>query len=60
MTLKEARFKKNKQQWWITKETGISQSTLSLFESGLKRPSELQKAKIAQALGFKLMDIVYE
>jgi transcriptional regulator with XRE-family HTH domain len=51
MNLREARFKRQKTQWDLRKETGIHQSKLSLIERGYIPPSEEEKKKIAEALG---------
>ena len=51
--LKEARFRVNKPQIQIWLETGIHYSTLSRIECGYIKPSEEQKAKLAEALGVK-------
>ncbi len=49
--LKEARFKKGKSQIQLFKETSIWPSKISYIENGYWNPSEVEKEKLAKALG---------
>jgi len=57
MTLREARFFKRLNQYDIALKTGISQSKISLIEKGYRKPSEIDKSKIARALRFEPQEI---
>jgi len=49
--LREARFKARVPQIRLWLETGIHYSTISRIECGYIKPTELQKKKLAEALG---------
>jgi len=49
--LKEARFKARMPQIKLWLETGVHYSTISRIECGYLKPTELQKKKLAEALG---------
>lgn len=57
MSLREARFFKQRTQWQIALATGISQSKLSQFECGYRTPSDSEKIAIASALGCEVKDL---
>ena len=48
--LKQARFLQCKTQYHLEKETGISQTLISLFERGYRKPNSRQKKLLAEAL----------
>ena len=48
-----------KRQWDLARLTGINQTKISLIENAYVTPSENEKKKIAQALGFDVKDIVW-
>ena len=49
--LKLARLENGKSQWDVAKETGISQSLISLYERETKNPSLLHLEALAQLYG---------
>jgi transcriptional regulator with XRE-family HTH domain len=49
--LKEVRFFKKVSQWKLRLLTGLSQSKISLIESGYVKPSPEERRKISRALG---------
>lgn len=51
--LKEARFYANKAQIQLWLETGVHYSTISRIECGYIKPTEMQKRRLASALGVK-------
>jgi len=51
--LKEARFYANKAQIQLWLETGVHYSTISRIECGYIEPTEVQKKRLASALGVK-------
>jgi transcriptional regulator with XRE-family HTH domain len=57
MDLLEARFKRRKTQWDVSKTAGISQSKMSLLERGYIIPTDKEKELIAKALGFRVSEI---
>ena len=54
MTLKEAIFKAGKTQYWLEQQTGISQSLISLFANGYRRPNPAQLKLIVTAFAKEL------
>ena len=48
--LKRIRLLKGKTQYDIMLETGIDQGLISLFENNYKKPNEIQKKNLAEAL----------
>jgi transcriptional regulator with XRE-family HTH domain len=60
MDLKLARTKAKISQLELSLKTQISQTDLSLFERGLKFPSEEQAGKIAEALCVDIKEIFPE
>jgi len=58
--LLEARFKRRKTQWDLSKTAGISQSKLSLLERGYVTPSDKERGLIANALGFRVEEIEWQ
>jgi predicted transcriptional regulator len=57
MELTIARALKKKTQWDLRKETGISQSKISLIECGYIAPTDSEKALIANVLGLQANEI---
>ena len=49
--LRKARLFQGKSQYHLEKETSIPQTLISLYERGLRRPSQNQKEQLALALG---------
>jgi DNA-binding XRE family transcriptional regulator len=60
MKLKTLRAERMESQWWLSIETGIHQSKISLFERGYITPSEEEKQKIADALNVSVDDIDWD
>jgi transcriptional regulator with XRE-family HTH domain len=57
INLKKARLILGVSQWELEMRSGVHQSRISLFENGLKSPKEVEKVKLATALGLGLNDI---
>jgi len=55
--LKLTRMEKGLSQWAVAKETGIHQSTISLYERGYKEPTPDHKVILAKALGKEVEDL---
>lgn len=55
--LKLARLEVGKSQWGVAKETGISQSTISLYEQGYKDPKPEHKEKLARLYGKEVEEL---
>jgi transcriptional regulator with XRE-family HTH domain len=55
--LKLTRMEKGLSQWEIAKETGIHQSTISLYERGYKDPKPEHKEILAKALGKEVREL---
>ncbi len=53
MDMIEARFKSRMTQWDLALRTGISQAKISLIERGYVVPSDEDKRKISEALGYR-------
>ena len=51
--LREARSKRRKSQLKLYLETGITPCVISWIENGRWNPTEIQKKKLAKALGVK-------
>jgi len=49
--LRVERFKQGVSQYKLEKDSGIKQSVLSLYERGLRFPTEKHRKRIAKALG---------
>jgi transcriptional regulator with XRE-family HTH domain len=49
--LRKARLNADKSQLLLMKETGIYYATISRLERGWVKPTDVQKAKLAKALG---------
>ena len=57
INLKKARLILGVSQWELEMRSGVHQSRISLFENGLKSPKEMEKVKMATALGLATDDI---
>lgn len=57
INLKKARSILGVSQWQLEMRSGVHQSRISLFENGLKAPKEMEKVKLAAALGLGSNDI---
>ena len=57
MTLKEIRLKKGVTQVELAKHVGISQQTISHYETGRAKPSLDVAVKLAKALGVSVEEI---
>ena len=57
MTLKEIRLKKGITQVELAKHVGISQQTISHYETGRAKPSLDVAVKLAKALGVSVEEI---
>jgi transcriptional regulator with XRE-family HTH domain len=57
MDLRTARFFKKKTQADLFIETEIPMTRISMFERGLKMPSEMDRRRLAMALGMKPEEI---
>lgn len=55
MGLREVR--KRPTQWELASRTGIQQPRISLIENGYVKPTEDEKAKIAEALGLTVDEV---
>lgn len=55
--LRMARLQVGKSQWHVAKETGISQSLVSLYERGLREPKPEHKEALAKLYGNKVQEI---
>ena len=51
--LRKVRLRADKTQHQLMNETGIIYSTISRIERGWLKPTEIQKSKLARALGVK-------
>lgn len=60
LNLKIERIKRNKTQYLLSHETGVPQSTISLFEKGFKQPTKEQAKKIADTLQINIKEIFPE
>ncbi len=54
MNLREARFRMGITQWGLQRLAGVHQSRISLIEKGYIKPSETEKMKLTEALGFQV------
>jgi transcriptional regulator with XRE-family HTH domain len=52
-----ARLQVGKSQWHVAKETGISQSLVSLYERGLREPKPEHKKALAKLYGNKAQEL---
>jgi len=57
VNLRIARAIRNRTQWQLALLTGISQTTISLIESGLKMPTREQAEKINSILEMNVFEI---
>ena len=57
LNLKKARSILGVSQWELEMRSGVHQSRISLFENGLKSPREMERVKLAAALGLRPNDI---
>jgi transcriptional regulator with XRE-family HTH domain len=57
MKLKEGRFLKNLNQYKLNTLSGVSQPRISLIENELVEPSEDEKRRLAEALGYSIEEI---
>lgn len=55
--LRLARLETNKSQWEISRETGIAQSLISLYERELVTPKSVHKEKLAKLYGKKVEEL---
>ena len=55
--LKLARLEQGLSQWGVAKETGISQSTISLYEQEYKDPKPEHKESLAKLYGKELWEL---
>ena len=55
--LKLARLEQGLSQWGVAKETGISQSTISLYEQGYRDPKPEHKEMLAKLYGKKVGEL---
>lgn len=55
--LKLARLEAGKSQWDVSKETGIAQTTISLYEREYREPTRDHKRILAKLYRKKLADI---
>ncbi len=55
--LREVRFMKRMTQWQLAILTGGHQTRISLLENGYQAPQEIEKEKIAKALGVRPEEI---
>ena len=55
--LKLGRLEAGKSQWDVAKETGISQTLLSLYERELKAPKQEHLSKLAELYGKRIQDL---
>ena len=55
--LKLARLEKGLSQWQVSRETGISQSTMSLYEQEYREPKPKHKEALANLYGKKVEDL---
>jgi DNA-binding XRE family transcriptional regulator len=60
MKLKAIRAERMESQWSLSRETGIHQSKISLFERGYIKPSDDEKQKIADALNVSVDQIDWD
>lgn len=60
MKLKAVRAERMESQWSLSRETGIHQSKISLFERGYITPSKEEKQKIADALNVSVDHIDWD
>jgi putative transcriptional regulator len=52
-----ARLEKGYSQWEVAKQTGISQTMISLYEREYVKPGDLNKAKLARLYGKRVQEI---
>ena len=55
--LKVARLEKGLSQWEVARETGIHQSTISVYEKGYKDPKPEHKETLAKLYGKKVEEL---
>ena len=55
--LRLARLERGLSQWHVSRETGIHQSVLSLYERELRQPSEEHKKTLARLYGKETEDL---
>jgi transcriptional regulator with XRE-family HTH domain len=55
--LRLARLEKGLSQWDVAKQTGISQTMISLYEREYVEPNDLYKAKLAKLYGNKAQEL---
>ena len=55
--LKLARLEKSLSQWQVSRETGISQSTISLYEQEYREPKPEHKETLAKLYGKKVGEL---
>ena len=55
--LKMARLERGLTQWDVSKETGIPQTTVSLYERGYLEPKPGHKKALARSYGKKVDDL---
>jgi transcriptional regulator with XRE-family HTH domain len=55
--LKLARLEKGLSQWQVSIATGISQSTISLYEQEYRKPKPEHKEALAKAYGKQVEDL---
>ena len=60
MKLRMIRAEKEMSQWSLSKETGIHQSKISLFERGFITPNDEEKEGIAKALRVSVDEIAWD
>jgi transcriptional regulator with XRE-family HTH domain len=55
--LRMARLQLGKSQWHVAKETGISQSLVSLYERGLREPKPEHQRVLANLYGRQVKEL---
>lgn len=55
--LRLARLEAGKSQWAVAKETGISQSTISLYEQGYREPKPEHREILAKLYGKQVEEL---
>jgi putative transcriptional regulator len=56
--LKEVLEKKGKSQYWLARETGITNNSINAYVNGKVEPSLTNLSKIAEALGVPGKDLI--
>jgi transcriptional regulator with XRE-family HTH domain len=56
-SLKLARLGKGLSQWQVSRETGISQSTISLYEQEYREPKPAHKEALAKLYGKEVEEL---